>query len=164
MKKLFFVLLCTLSFGFVCLTFSGCFTIRLSLADNEFAQREYEDNEKIAGEDRYGAGDTYTEHNNGRFRGRYEEFSGRETIVECPSKVDKEVSVELSLYTENGKVKVVFVDAEDNVTTLLEYESGDTSGQYSKETTAAVNFLKGENRFKIVGYDCEDLAVQLHYN
>ncbi len=164
MKKLLFVLICALSLGIACLTFSGCFTIKISLVDEEFAQRDYDDNEKIAGEDLYRKGDAYTEHKNGKFEGSYEEFSGRETIVECPSKVDKEVSVELSLYTENGKVKVVFVDAEDNVTTLLEYESGDTSGQYSKETTAAVNFLKGENRFKIVGYDCEDLAVQLHYN
>ncbi len=164
MKKLLFGLLCALSFGIVCLTFSGCFTIKISLADDGFAQREYDDNEKIAGEDRYSKGDAYTEHKNGRFGGTYEEFSGRKTISECPSKVDKEVSVELSLYTEKGKVKVVFVDAEDNVTTLLEYESGDTSGQYSKEITAAVKFLEGKNRFKIVGYDCEDLKVKLYYN
>ncbi len=163
MKKLLFALLCALSFGIVCLTFSGCFTIKISLADDGFAQREYDDNEKIAGEDRYNKGDAYTEHNNGSFGGSYEEFSGRETISECPSKVDKEVSVELSLYTEKGKVKVVFVDAEDNVTTLLEYESGDTSGQYSKKITTDIKLLKGKNRFKIVGYDCEDLKVDLHY-
>jgi len=163
MKKTFLVLLCALSLGIACMTFSGCFTIRISLADDGFAQRDYDDDEKIAGEDRYNKGDAFTEHKNGLFGGSYEEFSGRETISECPSKADKEVSVELSLYTEKGKAKIVFVDAEDNVTTLLEYESGDTDRQYAKETTAAVKFLKGENRFKIVGYDCEDLKVDLHY-
>lgn len=163
MKKKLFALLCALSFGIVCLTFSGC-SIISSITDDEFAQQDYDNDEKIASSDRSQAVGFLNQTSNGKYKGGFNKFFGRKTIVDFNSKNDKEVSVELSLYTEKGKVKVVFVDAERNVTTLLEYEGGETDGQESKEISTAVNFLKGKNRFKIVGYDCEDLTVELHYN
>lgn len=158
MRKLLCLLFCAL----MCLSLSGC-KISMRITDSEYARLEYDDDEKIAGKDCYDDGDTYNIRSDGRYWGGYEEFKGRRTIAECPSEEDRSVSVELSLRTGKGKAKVVFVDAELNVTTLIEYESGDMSGQLSKKTTAAVKFLKGENFFKLVGYDCEDLIVDIHY-
>lgn len=155
---------------FICVAFSGCaahvgcVTVGIQIADNEYAKLEYDDDEKIVADDRYDDGDTFTDRINGRYYGGYEEFLGRRTIMECPSEDEKEVSVRVTLYTKNGKAKVVFADAENNVTALIEYESGDTNGQLSKEVNTTVKFLKGENKFKLVGYDCEDLNVWLELN
>lgn len=158
MKKLFCLMLC----GVICLSFSGCFSIKISINEPEFAREDYSNNSRIAEDDRYDDGDTYVYRSDGRYWGGYEEFLGRRTIAECPSEENKSVSAELELITKKGKAKVVFVDAELNVTTLIEYESGDTSG-LAKKTTATVECLKGENFFKLVGYDCEDLTVELHF-
>lgn len=159
MKKLLCILLC----GLMCLSISGC-KISIRISDSEYALREYDDDEKIAKNDFYDDGDTYTNRSDGVFWGDYEKFKGRRTIVTIPSDEVKEITLKMSLWTDEGKVKIVFVDPELNVTTLFEYECGDTSGQYSAELNTSVKLQKGENLFKIVGYDCKNLKVQLYWD
>lgn len=168
MKKLLCILLCVI----ICAAFSGCeadlgcVTVGIRIADSEddeYAKLEYDDNEKIAADDRYDDGDTYTNRNDGVFWGDYEEFLGRRTIVTLSYDEDKEITLRMSLRTDDGKAKIVLVDPELNVTTLLEYECCDTSGQYSKELNTSVKLKTGENLFKIVGYDCKNLRVRLYW-
>lgn len=158
MKKLFYILLC----GLMCLSISGC-EISIRIYDHNYAVKEYDDDEKIAENDFYNRGDTYTNRNDGVFWGDYDEFQGRETIVTLSSDEEKEITLKMSLWTDDGKVKIVHVDPELNVTTLFEYECGDTSGQYSKKLDTLVKLKTGENLFKIVGYDCKNLSVRLYW-
>ncbi|MBQ3029479.1 MAG: hypothetical protein IJD26_10375 [Lachnospiraceae bacterium] len=149
MKKMKFVLLMVL-----CLCFAGC--------NNEFAETEYENAEKIADSgDRYSKEMSVFNHVNGEYTLTVSKFNGRETLWTKSYKEACEVSLEVSLALSEGQAKLVHIDADDNVTTLVECTPETCS---EEPVTVPVAMQKGENRLKIVGYDCKDLELKMVFD
>ena len=149
MKKIKYAVLLVL-----CLCFVGC--------NNEFAETEYENAEKIADSgDRYSKEMSVFNHVNGEYTLTVSKFNGRETLWTKSYKEACEVSLEVSLALSEGRAKVVHIDAEDNVTTLVEYTPETCSGE---AVTVPVTMTKGKNRIKIVGYDCKDLELKMVFD
>lgn len=135
----------------LCLFLTGC--------NNEFAQQEYNSAEKIAQ-----TGDRYAKEMSifGPIEGGYSltvsKFDGRQTLWSKSLKEAQELEIEFSFSLAAGQAKVVYVDDDGNVTTVLEYlpESGMEDG-----VIKTVSLQSGKNRLKIVGYDCEDLELKM---
>lgn len=147
-KRMLFLIL------IVCLFMTGC--------SNGFAEREYNSNEKIAKqEDHYAKKNSVYNPIVGGCRLTVGEFDGRQTLwtLMAEEEQDMEVSIYISLL--EGQAKVVYVDAEGTITTLVESIA---EGTTEIETTESVLLKTGENRFKVVGYDCRDLDVELLFD
>ncbi len=149
MKKLKYAVLL-----FLCLGFLGC--------NNEFAKEDYDNTEKIAASgDRYSKEVSVFNHVNGEYTLTVSKFNGRETLWTKSYKEACEVSLEVSMVLSEGQAKLVHIDAEDNVTTLVEYTSESCS---EEAVTVPVTMTKGKNRIKIVGYDCKDLELRMVFD
>ena len=149
LKKLRYVILLML-----CLCFVGC--------NNEFAKEEYENTEKIAASgDRYAKEMSVFNHVNGAYTLTVSKFNGRETLWTRSYKEACEVTMEVSLVLSEGQAKLVHIDAADNATTIVECtpESGT-----EESVTVSVAMQKGNNRLKIVGFDCEDLELKMVFD
>ncbi|MBQ8800585.1 MAG: hypothetical protein IJZ55_13605 [Lachnospiraceae bacterium] len=146
MKKVKYFLLVVL-----CLCLMGC--------NNEFAKTEYNDSEKIAASgDRYAKEMSVFNHVNGEYSLTVSKFNGRQTLWTKSFKEEQEVSIDLSFVLSKGQAKVVHIDGDDTVTTVMEC----TPDTCTEETvTVSVTMKKGKNRIKIVGYDCEDLELKM---
>ena len=149
MKKIKYAVLLVL-----CLGFLGC--------NNEFAKEDYDNTEKIADSgDRYSKEMSVFNHVNGEYTLTVSKFNGRETLWTKSYKEACEVSLEVSLALSEGRAKVVHIDADDNVTTLVEYTPETCSGE---AVTVPIAMTKGKNRIKIVGYDCKDLELKMVFD
>lgn len=135
----------------LCLFLAGC--------NNEFAEQEYNSIEKIAQtEDRYAKEMSVFNTIEGGYLLTVSKFDGRQTLWTKSLKEAQELEIEFHFSLAAGQAKVVHIDEEGNVATVLEYlpESGMEDG-----VTKTVSLQKGKNRLKIVGYDCEDLELQM---
>ena len=70
------------------------------------------------------------------------------------------VEIELSFALTEGQAKIVHIDAEDNVTTLIECTPETPTDGY---VTKTVSMTPGENRIKIVGYDCKNIDLKMFF-
>lgn len=146
MKKIKYAVLLVL-----CLGFLGC--------NNEFANEDYDNAEKIAASgDRCAKEMSVFNHVNGEYTLTVSKFNGRETLWTKYYKEACEVTLEVSLALSEGQAKLVHIDADDNVTTLVECTPEICS---EESVTVPVAMQKGENRLKIVGYDCKDLELKM---
>lgn len=64
------------------------------------------------------------------------------------------IEIEISFVLMKGQAKIVHIDAEGNVTKLIECTSENSTDGYITET---VSMTSGQNRLKIVGFDCKIL-------
>ena len=146
MKKKLFIVIATL-----CLFLVGC--------SNEFAKEEYNSAESIAKTgDRYAKKISVFNPIDGGYSLTVSEFDGRETLWSKNVKEEQNIEMEFSLTLSEGQAKVVIVNEEGNVTTLIECSPETvTDGLVSK----TVELSKGENNIKIVGYDCKDLELKM---
>ena len=87
-------------------------------------------------------------------------FNGRETLWRETLEEDQEIEVECSLTLSEGTAKIVCVDAEGNLTTLLEC-TPETS--LNGQVDTKVPMTSGKNRIKIVGYGCKGVDVEVHF-
>ena len=136
----------------LCLFLTGC--------SNEYAKEEYYSDEKIAWEgDRFSKEAAVLSGNTGEnisfSAGR---FDGRQTLTIRHADEEKDVRVAISLSLEKGQAKVVLVDPEKNIQTLMECSA---AMKMTGSTTATMHFTEGKNRIKIVGYGCEGLELKL---
>ena len=69
-----------------------------------------------------------------------------------------EYGYRLSFSLSNGLAKIVHIDGDGNVTTVLEC-SPDTSTDGF--VTKTISFKSGQNRLKIVGYDCKNIDLKM---
>lgn len=146
MKKLKVVLLVIF-----CLCLMGC--------NNEFAKEEYDNAEKIAESgDRYAKEMSVFNTIDGGYSLTVSKFDGRETLWTKTLKEEQEVDIDFSFVLSAGKAKVVHIDADDNVTIVIECTPETSTEEY---VTKTVTMKKGKNRLKIVGYDCEDLELKM---
>jgi len=147
-KKL---VLCMMAF---CLFLTGC--------NNAFAKDEYDSDKKIAeNEDRYAKGGSVFNPIDGGYSLTVSKFDGRQTLWKDTLDEAQSVEVEISFTLTGGKGKVVHIDGEDTVTTLLEGTADTLTGE---AVTQTVSMTKGQNRIKFVGYDCEDVELEVLFS
>ena len=127
--------------------------------NNEFAKQEYDSSEKILQqEDRYAKETSIFNPVDGGYLLTISKFDGRETLWSTNMKEEQEIEIDFSFSLTEGQAKIVHIDAEGNITTLLE-SSPETSTKIS--VTQTVSLKSGENRLKLVGYDCEALELEM---
>lgn len=135
----------------LCICFSGC--------SNTYAKEEYDSLEKLASQgDRYSKEGSVFNPIEGGYSFTVSKFDGRQTLHTWNLSEDKELSMEIICSLTDGTGKLVHVDADGNVTTLVECD---------KDTSAAVirsiSLKQGRNDIKFVGYDCEKLDLKMYF-
>ncbi len=147
MKKLAFFLIVV-----VCLTLTGC-------VDGEKAREYYYSDEQIASQyDNYRATGSKSESSNNKgFTYKITLFNGYETKLKVSVAKEGTAKASASLSLSEGQAKLVHIDADNKVTTIVEC-SGEEG---SKTVEVRLSMTKGKNRFKLVGYDCKDIEVKL---
>lgn len=139
---------------FICLLSAGC--------SNVYAEREYDSADKIAQEaDRYTKVMSKSNQTQEGYSLDMAEFDGRETLWSDTLEEDKEIEMEISFALSSGMAKVVHIDDEGHVTTIIECSPETSTDGYIAKT---ISFKSGKNRLKIVGYDCEDIQLELLYS
>lgn len=134
----------------VCMLFSGC--------SNAYAKDEFDDDTKIAASDRYSSTMSKTTEQTGGSTFSASKFDGRVTVWTYTSDEDMAIAVSVSVGMSKGTAKVVHVDGSGKVTRLAAYES--SGGEKSKSSAeTVVRLTKGENKIKLVGYDCKDVEM-----
>lgn len=146
MRKFRIVLLCLL-----CLTMTAC--------SNEFAKREYDSDEKIAqNTDHYAKEVSVSNSTNGEYSLTVSKFNGRETLWEETIKENQDIEIDFDFSLSKGQAKIVYIDSEDSVTTVIECLPETSTDGF---TTKTIPLKSGKNRLKIVGYDCEDIELKM---
>lgn len=146
MRKFRIVLLCLL-----CLMMTAC--------SNEFAKREYDSDEKIAqNADHYAKEVSVSNSTNGEYSLTVSKFDGRETLWKEAVKENKDVQIDFDFSLSKGRAKIAYIDSEGNVTTVIECMPDTSTDGF---VTKTLSLKSGENRLKIVGYDCEDIALKM---
>lgn len=129
----------------ICAMLTGC--------SNDFAERQYDSNAKIAeSEDRYAKSGSVLNRYDDRVDMTVEMFDGRQTVWSKEYNQNQDVEIELTFTIVSGKAKLVHVDDDGNVSTIVECTSDSGVEQM---TTYTVSMKEGRNRLKIVGYDCQ---------
>ena len=114
------------------ISFAGCST--------DFAKKEYDSDTAIASSNHnIKIGATWINKDNSSIY-TAKKFDGRDTCMKKSFSADKEVSVKISLNLTNGKAKVVYINNNKDVTTLIEC-APDTS--LDNSVTQSVNIKKG---------------------
>lgn len=148
MTKLKFMLLVTL-----CLFMTGC--------GNDFAEQEYNSNEMISKvEDHYAKEGSIFNPIEGGYTLTVSKFDGRETLWSETIEENQDIEIDFSFSLSEGKAKIVHIDAEGNVTTVIECSPATATDGY---VTKTVSLKSGNNRLKIVGYDCEDVDLKMMF-
>ena len=80
------------------------------------------------------------------------ELSGMKKIWEYNSDSDEEVELTYNLSTHNGEIKLVLIEANSNLTTILENNNLRESNEIK---TITFPVKKGQNRIKLVGRDAK---------
>ncbi len=135
----------------LCLLLSGC--------NNEFARQEYDLAEKIAQTgDRYAKESSVFNPIDGGYSLTVSKFDGRQTLWSKTIKEEQDIEIDFMFTLSAGQAKVVHIDADGNVTTVLECVPEASTEEL---VTKTVSLKSGKNRLKIVGYDCEDVELQM---
>lgn len=147
MKKLALILTAAM-----CLTLAGC-------GNNEFAKEEYEQTSVIAADDRYAeTGYNLTTTNNG-FSVKAKKFDGRDTLWTFTEETGRNAALMMSFCLSKGTAKLVLIDDNGVVSTIAE-----ATGEEDMMKGMKIYINKGENRFKLVGYDCKNVEIGLSLN
>ncbi len=131
----------------------------LTGCSNTFAKAEYNDIDKIVNiEDRYAKENSNFNPIDNGYSLVIEKFDGRETLWTETVDENKDIDVEVKLSISSGTVKIVHIDDNGNVVTLVECIQGNSDEINIVKT---VSLKSGQNRIKIVGYECKniDLAI-----
>lgn len=135
----------------VCVVLTGC--------SNSFAQKEYSSTEKIVeNEDRYAKENSVFNSIEGGYSLEVTKFDGRETLWSEIIEEDKEIELKIRMSLSDGTAKIVHIDEDGNVTTIIECTPESTTDGYITQT---VSLKIGLNRIKIVGKGCRDIELEL---
>lgn len=145
MKKFFAVFI-----GILCLFMTAC--------SNEFAEQEYDVDEKISQGDRYAKEMSVFNTIDGGYSLTVSKFDGRETLWTKTLEKDQDLEINIDFSLSNGRAKVVYVDDKGNVTTLAECTPDNLTNGY---ITKNISLKAGQNELKIVGYNCEDVDLKM---
>lgn len=145
MKKFFAVFI-----GILCLFMTAC--------SNEFAKQEYDVDEKISQGDRYAKEMSVFNTIDGGYSLTVSKFDGRETLWTKTLEEDLDLEINIGFSLSNGRAKIVYVDDKGNVTALAECTPDNLTNGY---ITKNISLKAGQNELKIVGYDCEDVDLEM---
>lgn len=146
MKKAIIILIASL-----CMIMTGC--------SNEFARMEYDSIDKISKtDDRYVKESSIFNTIDGGYELTVSKFDGRETLWSDTLKENKNIEIDFCLTLSKGQIKVVHVDDDGNVTTVIECSPKTSTDGF---VTKTISLKSGLNRLKIVGYDCEDVELKM---
>lgn len=135
----------------LCILLMGC--------NNKFAKDEYDSVEKIVEKaDRYAAENLVGKEIDGGYSMFVSKFDGRETLWTDTLEKSQSVEFKFSYTNKKGQAKIVHIDADGNVTTLIECMPETSTEEYITKT---VSMPSGENRIKIVGYDVENMDLEM---
>lgn len=135
----------------LCMLMTGC--------SNKFAEEEYYSVEKmIKSQDRYTKVKSVFNQFDGGYSLTVSQFDGRQTLWTDVLEENQSVEIEFSLELTMGQAKIVHVDEEGNVTTLIECTPETSTEGY---VTKTVSMPGGENKLKIVGFDCKDIVLEM---
>lgn len=104
------------------------------------------------------SGDTYSRVNYSqtknakRVTASGEKFAGMDTLWRYQADEGEEAGLSFTLGVEKGKVKLVFINPDGEVITLVECQSEDGQA-VTKSGEAPLKMQEGENRIKLVGED-----------
>ncbi len=136
-----------------------CLSLLLCGCGNEYAQKEYNATDKIANQgDRYSKVGSVFNPIDGGYSLEVSKFDGRETLWDQKYSEGKDIEIQMKLTLTAGKAKIVSIDEDDNVTTILECTPDSVESDY---VTKTVSLTKGRNRIKIVGAGCKDVSFQM---
>ena len=135
------------------------FVFSLIGCSNTYAKEEYDSLEKLASQgDRYSKEESVFNPIDGGYSFTVSKFDGRQTLFTWNLSEDMELSMEILCSLTEGTGKLVHVDADGNVTTLVEC---------NEETSAAViktiSLKQGRNDIKFVGYDCKNVDLKMYF-
>ena len=127
--------------------------------NNAYAKEEYDSLEKLASQgDRYSKVSSVFNSIEGGYSFTVSEFDGRQTLFTWRLSEDFELTMEILGSLTDGTGKLVHVDADGNVTTLVEFD---------KETSVAVikniSLKQGRNDIKFAGYDCDNIDLKMYF-
>lgn len=147
MKKAIMILIISL-----CILMTGC--------SNEFAKMEYDSSDKISEtEDRYAKEVSVFNSIDGGYELTVSKFNGRETLWSYNIlDENQDIEIDFSFSLSKGQAKVVHIDDEGNVTTVIECSPETSTDGF---VTKTISLKSGLNRLKIVGYDCEDMKLKM---
>lgn len=129
---------------------------------NKFAENEYDSMEKIIeNEYRYAKEDSIFNPIDGGYSLTVSKFDGRQTLWKDTLENSQSVKIEFSFELTKGQAKIVHIDTEGNVTTLIECTPETSTDGY---VTKTVSMTSGENRLKIVGFDCENIDLEMLFS
>ena len=137
----------------------GVIFVILTGCSNGFAQKEYNAIDKIVGtEDRYAKeGSVFNPIDNGYLL-KAAKFDGRETLWTKTLVNNKYIEIKIKLRLSEGTAKLVHIDEDGNVSTIIECTQDNASDEYILKT---ISLKKGLNRIRIVGYGCKNIDVEL---
>lgn len=131
----------------------------LTACSNGFAKREYEANEKISqNADRYAKEVSVFNSIDGGYSLTVGKFNGRETLWTEILEDNQDIVIDFSFRLTKGQAKIVHIDSEDNVTTVIECTPETSTDGF---VTKTVSLKRGKNRLKIVGYDCQNIDLMI---
>lgn len=142
---------CILLITVLCLFMTGC--------SNKFAENDYDSVEKIIEvEDRYAKEGSVFNSIDGGYSLVVSKFDGRETLWTDTLEENQSVEIEISFVLTEGQAKIVHIDADGNVITLIECTPETSTDGY---VTKKVSLTSGQNRLKIVGFNCKDIDLKI---
>ena len=135
------------------------FCVFMTACSNEFAKQDYNSVEKIAGEeDHYAKESSIFNPIEGGYSLIVSKFDGYQTLWSGKVKEEQEMEIDFSFSLSDGQAKIVHIDGDGNVTTVIECSPESSTDGF---VTKTISLKSGENRLKIVGYDCEDIDLKM---
>ena len=137
----------------------GLIVVLLTGCSNAFAKKEYYDTDKIVQtEDRYAKESSVFNQIDNGYSLKVKKFDGRQTLWTKTLENNKDIDIKIKLSLSEGTAKLVYVDEEGYVTTIIECTSDNC---VDEEVVKTVSLKKGLNRIKIVGYECKNIDLEL---
>lgn len=131
----------------------------ITACDNQFAKEDYNSVEKIAQkEDHYAKESSIFNPIEGGYSLIVSKFDGYETLWSDKVAEEQEMEIDFSFSLSEGQAKIVHINADGNVTTVMECSPELSTDGF---VTKTILLKSGENRLKIVGYDCKGIDLKM---
>lgn len=135
------------------------FSAFMTACNNKFAKQDYNSVEKISEEeDHYAKESSIFNPIEGGYSLVVSKFDGYQTLWSGKLREEQEMEIDFSFTLSAGQAKIVHIDADGNVTTVIECLPESCTDEPVKKT---ILLKKGKNRLKIVGYDCENIDLEM---
>ncbi len=126
---------------------------------NTYAKEEYDSLEKLASQgDRYSKTGSVFNSIEGGYSFTVSQFDGRQTLHTWHLAEEQELSMEILCSLTAGMGKLIHVDADGNVITLVECNT-----ENSAAVIKTISLKQGRNDIKFVGYDCKNIDLKMYF-